>query len=803
MDAISSVMKPSNLVNKSEENSDFTTIPEGLIKPVMSENSIIVLKKRYLKKDENGNPIEKPEEMYWRVACNIAQAEKNYNPDADILKIATEFYNLMVSLDFLPNSPTLMNAGRELQQLAACFVLPVEDSMESIFDAVKNAALIHKSGGGTGFSFSKLRPKNDFVKTTKGVSSGPISFMTVFNAATETIKQGGTRRGANMGILRVDHPDILDFIHAKEDNVSLTNFNLSVALTDNFMTALKNDSEYALINPKDKKPVKMLKAKEVFDRIVDMAWKNGDPGIVFIDRINEDNPTPQLGDIEATNPCGEQPLLPYEACNLGSLNLANMVKENSEGSFAIDWERLRQTIIMSVRFLDNVIDMNKYPLEKVREMAMGNRKIGLGVMGFADLLFMLRIPYDSVEALDLAEKLMCFISREGREASSKLAEERGNFPNYHLSIYNHPNARPMRNATVTTIAPTGTISIIAGCSSGIEPLFALCFHRNVLDNQKLIETHPYFKECAKKQGFYSDSLMEKIADHGTIQDMSEIPQEIRRVFVTAHDIEPEWHIRHQAAFQKYTDNAVSKTINFPNKATRDDIKNAYTLAYRLKCKGITVYRDGSRDVQVLNLGKVKTHKQKSNKDSQDTKIKLEKTRKGYSVTADFSRKKIKSFPDNLKIAHSSNIESKVKVNSQKAEIPSSAIPISAGSERVFISFKAPPSANLPPTQNHPNSFNNSPMFYSPFFSPSHYVIHPIFNGNIQTGNVTPDKVGFIFPNFGFVPNVFQGAPYNNIPKAKTTDDDLYEETKCPECNGPVSFEEGCRICHRCGWSKCG
>lgn len=565
--------------------------------PNLSPNAITVLKKRYLKKDETGKVIETPKEMFQRVAINIAEAEKRYVTEKEYEKYLVKFYDMMVSLKFLPNSPTLMNAGKELQQLSACFVLPVEDSLDKIFEAVKHTALIHKSGGGTGFSFSRLRPKDDVVQTTKGVSSGPVSFMTVFDAATETIKQGGTRRGANMGILRVDHPDIMEFIYAKKDKSKLTNFNLSVAITEEFMEKVIKNEEYDLINPKTKKPVKKLNAKEVFDKMVQLAWEGGDPGIVFIDRINKFNPTPNEGEIESTNPCGEQPLLPYESCNLGSINLGKFVKNGS-----IDFEELRDVIHTSVRFLDDVIDMNCYPIPEIEKMTKKNRKIGLGVMGFADLLAMLNIPYDSEEAIDLAEKIMKFIQDEGRIASSELAKERGDFPNFKESIYPKMGFTNMRNATVTTIAPTGTISIIAGASSGIEPFFAIAFYRNVMDNNKLIEVNPIFKERVKKEGIFSKELMDKIAESGTIHDIPEIPSHLKRVFVTAHEISPIWHVKMQAAFQKYTDNAVSKTVNFPNSATVEDIKEVYILAYKLGCKGITIYRDGSRDAQVINLG---------------------------------------------------------------------------------------------------------------------------------------------------------------------------------------------------------
>jgi len=574
----------------------------GIEEPKLTVNALEVLRQRYLLRDENERIIETPAQLFTRVAKAVAQPDRKYHGNPK--QSEKTFHDMMAKLEFVPNTPTLFNAGTRLGQLSACFVLPVEDSLEGIFGAAKNMAIIEKSGGGVGFDFSRLRPKGDIVQSTKGVASGPVSFMRIFDTSTEVIKAGGKRRGAMMAILRVDHPDVLEFVTSKQTPGFLSNFNISVAATDEFMKAVEANEEYWLVNPRNKEKTKKLDAEEVWNLMARSAWASGDPGVVFIDEINRHNPTPQIGRIESTNPCGEQPLLPYESCNLGSINLPRTVEEGK-----INWEKLREIVRNAVHFLDNVVDANKYPLKETDKITRANRKIGLGVMGFADMLIKLDVPYDSEEALSIGEKIMKFIEEESHKKSVELGEERGSFHNFDGSIWKDKYPA-MRNATVTTIAPTGTISIIAGCSSGIEPIFAISFIRNVLSGTRLFETNPLFEMISKERGFYSAKLFEEIARTGSVQKIEGAPDDIKRLFVTALDIKPEWHVRMQAVFQKYTDNAVSKTVNLPAEATVDDVRNIYELAWKLECKGVTVFRYGSKPEQVLYIGQIETEKGK-------------------------------------------------------------------------------------------------------------------------------------------------------------------------------------------------
>lgn len=743
--------------------------PADLPTVEVNKNAEIVLQKRYYRKGPDGDVLENSTELFWRVASAIAKEEKKYKKSpwkADAL--ARSFFDMMTEWKFLPNSPTLMNAGTDLGQLSACFVLPVGDSIEEIFDAVKYAAMIHKSGGGTGFSFSRIRPKDSRVGSTGGVASGPLSFLKIFNTATEQIKQGGTRRGANMGILRVDHPDIIEFIRAKERDGEYNNFNLSIALTEAFMQAVEKEEDYPLVNPSTKEQVGTLNAREVFEILVQKAWESGDPGIVFIDRINRDNPTPHLGEIESTNPCGEQPLLPYEACNLGSINLAKFYVEGKTGYDAIDWEELRRVIHLSVRFLDNVIDASRFPLDRITDMVHSNRKIGLGVMGWADLLFLLEIPYDSQRAIDLAEKLMDFIKTESRIGSMDLAQERGAFPEYDKSTFAAKKEGPYRNATVTTIAPTGTLSIIAGCSSGIEPLFALCFARNVMDGERLVEVNPYFEDALKESGAYSSKLMEEIANKGSIADMEFLSEELREVFVTAMDIDPIWHLKMQAAFQDNTDNAVSKTVNLPNSASVDDIRRIYWLAYELGCKGVTVYRDGSKSVQVLY-----THdSEKKEKVEEDSRLVLDRPDVVYGFT-----QKVRTGHGVMYVTIN---EMDGKPFEIFATIGKSGRSVTAKAEAIgrLISLALRSGIKVKDIVRQIKGIGGEmPVFQSGK------------HGQVQS---IPDAISWVLEN-----------RYLKSATSVHGDCNGLGAQRCPECDEELVFQEGCFICPACAYTKCG
>ncbi len=732
--------------------------------PDLSENAKTVLRRRYLRKDKNGKIVESPDRMFRRVAQHIAKAEKKYGTDEDVKEMEDVFYRLMTEGRFLPNSPTLMNAGRRLGQLAACFVLPVEDSMDGIFETLKNAAIIHKSGGGTGFSFSRVRPQNSMVGTTGGIASGPVSFMKIFNTATEQVKQGGTRRGANMAILNVDHPDIMDFIYSKKKNGDLNNFNISVAVTDTFMRAVETGADYELIDPNTKVVIEKLNAGEVYKALVKQAWENGDPGIIFLDVINRDNPTPEIGSIESTNPCGEQPLLPMEACNLGSINLAKFVTW-VDGQAAIDYPALKKTVWQAVRFLDDTIDMSRYPLQAITDMVTGNRKVGLGVMGFADMLFQLGLPYNSAAGLTAAEEVMGFIQSESHAASAALAEDRGVFANFDKSTYKDKKGRRFRNATTTTIAPTGTLSIIANCSSGVEPLFALSFVRNVMDNDKLLEVNPYFEHVARERGFYNTDLMDTIARTGSIAHMEEIPEDVRRVFVTAHDVTPEWHVKMQAAFQKHTDNAVSKTVNLPNEATEADVRRIYDLAYQLGCKGVTIYRDGSKENQVLSF----SEKEKQEADAQAGVMDRPETLEGFTT-------KMKTGYGHLYVTVTEHNGRPFEVF---ATIGKSGRSTTAKTEAIGR------------------------------------LISTAFRAGVTVDNIVDQLKGIggehpVFQEGGLVlsiPDAISRVLEKRYGRDRRKKNNGYHQSlmgeKCPDCGQTISFEEGCMTCHFCGFSKCG
>ena len=760
----------------------------------LTENSETVLRRRYLAKDRQGEIIEDADGLFRRVAHNLSEADLNYD-DSEAGRAATEeeFYEVMRRLEFLPNSPTLMNAGRELQQLSACFVLPVEDDLDSIFSRVKDTALIHKSGGGTGFSFSRLRPAGDVVGSTGGVASGPTSFIGAFDAATEVVKQGGTRRGANMGILNVTHPDIVRFIRSKEDGRNLNNFNISVAVTEGFMEKVKRGDDYDLINPRTGELVEKENARAIFGLMADFAWRTGDPGIVFIDRINNGNPNPQLGNIESTNPCGEQPLLPYESCNLGSINLARMVSHGPEQAY-IDWERLARVVGTAVHLLDNVIDMNQYPIEEIAAMSRNTRRIGVGVMGWSDLLVELGIRYDSDEALKLADDVMGFIQEASYKASANLVEKRGTFPAWEGSIYNRTDdgrvVMPMRNSAPVTIAPTGTISIIAGASSGIEPLFALSYVRNVMDNTRMVEGNPYFEAVARNEGFYSEELMEQLAEKGSLQEL-DVPLWVKDVFRTSHDISPDWHVRMQAAFQTHTDNSVSKTINFPHHATRQDIADSYMLAYDTGCKGITVYRDGSKDAQVLSTG----HTGKLVESDTPAMVLPQRTPRERPRLVRGITERVKTGHGTMYITINSDDETggpfELFSTLGKAGGCDSAH-LEAISRLVSLALRSNIAAEdiighlrgitCCPAWDDGNLVRSSPDAVALVLERHTGV------GQGQEWDDADQLVGLAFTTAPVNGNSYVG----------------FQSRRCPDCNAPVAFMEGCLACidPNCGWNKC-
>ncbi|OKY77645.1 MAG: Ribonucleotide reductase alpha subunit containing intein NrdA [Candidatus Methanohalarchaeum thermophilum] len=725
----------------------------------LTENAKRILEKRYLVRDEDRNIKETPKELFERVAQNVASANEKYNDDRTVEKEKKEFYQALSNLAFIPNSPTLMNAGTEIQQLAACFVLPVEDTMEGIYETVKDTALVHKSGGGTGFAFSRLRPEGDVVQSTGGIASGPISFMKVFNQSTDTIKQGGKRRGANMGILHVSHPDIKKFVEAKDNEEALTNFNISVSVDNKFMEAVKNEEEYPLKNPKNGEITEYIDAKKLFNKIAKQAWKNGEPGMIFLDKINEDNPFPSNNPkdkhyIESTNPCGEQPLEPYEACNLGHVNLSKAVRDGE-----VDWEYLDQIVDLGVRFLDNVIDVSDYPIDKIEEKVEANRKIGLGVMGFHDMLIELGVPYDSDEAVEKAQEVMKFINSKARKVSRRIAEERGAFPNFDESNYDEP----IRNSTLTTIAPTGTTGMIADVSNGIEPIFAVSYAKNVLNGEQLVEVNDKFIKIAKERGFYSKELEEKVKEKDSIQDMEEIPEDVKELFKISLDIDPEWHIKIQAAFQKHTDNAVSKTINFPNDADMEDIASSYLLSYELGCKGITVYRDGSRSEQVIET-------EESSKE------------KGLAP---------RSRPDVLE-----GETEKVKVGCGKSLY----VTATADEDGVFEVF---------------TQLGKSGGCVRAFTEANARLISLALRSGVDPEEIIKQLKGIRCPSPRFdgggemilsCPDALAKSMERFISSEEDYDLDVSVEKgrnpECPECGGPLVYEEGCATCKLCGYSDC-
>ena len=789
----------------------------------LTDNAKVVLQRRYLSKDREGNVLEDPDGMFRRVAHNLSQSDLLYGEsEHDRRDTEQRFYEVMQKLEFLPNSPTLMNAGRELQQLSACFVLPVEDSLESIFTKVKQTALIHKSGGGTGFAFSRLRPEGDVVGSTGGVASGPVSFINAFDAATDVVKQGGTRRGANMGILHVSHPDILSFISSKEDGKHLTNFNISVAVTEDFMQRVRLDQEYDLINPRTGQVVRQLNAREVFERMTELAWRTGDPGIVFLDRINRDNPNPQLGDIESTNPCGEQPLLPYESCNLGSLNLARMVTYTND-DVKIDWDRMAEVITTAVHMLDSVIDMNEYPIPEIAEMSRKTRRIGLGVMGWSDLLIQMGIRYDSDAALQMADQVMQFIQQQTYRASAELASRREVFPEWSRSVYNRgSNPQPMRNSAPVTIAPTGTISIIAGASSGIEPLFALSYVRNVMDNTRLVEGNAYFEAVARHEGFYSSELMEELANSGSLDDL-DVPGWVKDVFRVSHDINPQWHVQMQGAFQTYTDNAVSKTINFPHDATVADVAAAYQGAYDLGCKGITVYRDGSKADQVLSTGSAnRATAPESNPvviEVPSPRVPRERPRQTQGIT-----ERVRTGHGNMYVTVNMDNQGQpfeVFGTMGKAGGCDAAL-LEAVSRLVSLALRA--GIDTSEVSQQLSGITCCPAWDDGTLVRSGpdavaIVLDRITSGVSNESNAS-DGVQLTLPTgapaFGgdgpevrpWMPPQPNLSTHPAVGKANSNGAPVPQTLsgtyagRCPECNGGVVSQEGCLTCYSCGWNKC-
>ena len=786
----------------------------------LSENAVVVMERRIVARDETGEAVETADQCFRRVARNLSQAELRYGgTEADRGAAEEDFYRLLSSLDFLPNSPTLVNAGRDLQQLSACFVLPVPDSIDGIFKAIRDTAVIHKSGGGTGFAFSRLRPANDRVRSTMGVASGPVSFMTVFDSATEAIKQGGTRRGANMGILRVDHPDIDHFISMKADMTTLTNFNISVAVTDEFMQALADDGEYSLISPKSGEVVGRRNARELWQTMVENAWQNGDPGVIFIDRINAGraNPVPGRGPIESTNPCGEQPLYSYDSCNLGSLNLAQFVV-GGPGSKAVDFERLGSTVHRCVHLLDNVIEMNQYPIGEIEETSLAIRRIGLGVMGWADLLLELRAPYDSEQALSLAREVMGFIQREADAASHNLAAMRGNFPEWGQSLYGPGGSEgpmPLRNSTRTTIAPTGTLSIIANCSGGVEPVFALAFVRShYLDKDdptkrvELNEVNEHFEEVARNEGFYSDALIDFLAHGGHLAERSDVPEWVKEVFVTAHDIAPEAHVRMQAAFQEHTDNAVSKTINFPNKATVGDVAAAYQLAYDTGCKGITIYRDGSRALQVLK------HAGEGDEESTSEEAAAEAIAAAEALVAKTGRPVRRRLPDERQ-----SITHKFRVGEQEGYMTVGLFEDGAPGE-LFVNVSKQGSTVMALMDSLAMLTSYALQFGVPVSVLARRMQGSRFEPSGPTGNpripIATSITDYIFRwlelKFGDSEAAVQPTliPPYEVAESLGVDEPALSHSDmvpsgvgCPDCGSVLHYGEGCLMCRSCGYNKCG